>query len=88
MRPQEEGILEPQDERLAYLIQHELGQLTETRLDNLRVSVDRGRARITGVVPTPEEKDAILEAAAGVPGVLEVDDAIAVDLNATVPNGV
>lgn len=80
--------MEPQDERLAYQIQHELGRLTEVRLDNLRVSVDRGRARITGIVPTEEEKEAALEAAAGIPGVLAVDDAIAVDLNATVPNGV
>lgn len=80
--------MESQDERLAYLIQHELGQRIDTRLDNLRVSVVNGVARITGVVPSADEKDAILEAAGSVPGVLDVDDAIAVDLNATVPSGV
>ena len=72
-------MLRNDDSRLAYEVERKLGQLPGVNLFNLKVSVENGRAQLSGIVASPEEKRAALEAASSVEGVGSVDDAIAVE---------
>jgi osmotically-inducible protein OsmY len=67
------------DQRLAYEVERAIGLLPGVNLNDLRVTVDRGRARIQGVVRTLADKQAAIEAAYGLQGIVAVDEAIAVE---------
>ncbi|HTE20657.1 MAG TPA: BON domain-containing protein [Armatimonadota bacterium] len=72
-------MLRNDDTRLAHELERKLGQMPGVNLFNLKVGVQNGRALLSGIVASPEEKQAALSAAAGIEGVTSVDDAIAVE---------
>jgi osmotically-inducible protein OsmY len=72
-------MLQNDDNRLGYEVERAIGLLPELDLRDLRVSVDRGRARIQGVVGSAAHRQAAIDAAAGIEGIVYVDDAIAVE---------
>lgn len=71
--------MQQEDQRIAYEIERMLGQLPGIQIRDLQVSVTDGQARIQGVVPTLDDKQAALEAAVHVSGVVGVIEAIAVE---------
>ena len=74
------------DQTLTYELERVLGQLPQVNLRDVRVSVDRGRARIQGIVSTLAEKQMIMEAAATMGGLVAVDDGIAIETESALPN--
>ena len=67
------------DGRLVHEVERALGRLPGVNLANVRVTADRARVRLVGVVPTLAEKQSAIDAAYGVQGVVAVDEAIAVE---------
>jgi osmotically-inducible protein OsmY len=67
------------DQRLAYEVERAIGLLPEVNIQDLRVSVVEGRARISGVVRRLREKHAAIDAAFRVQGIEAVDEAVAVE---------
>jgi osmotically-inducible protein OsmY len=79
-------MLNNDDERLAYEVERAFNLLPEVNSFELRVSVDRGRARIQGVVDREAEREAALAAARAIPGIVAVDDSVTVETAASSGN--
>lgn len=68
-----------EDQRLVSEVERAIGLLTNVSQYELRVTADRGRVRIEGVVHHLDAKREAIEAAWKVAGVAAVDDAVAVE---------
>ncbi len=68
-----------EDQRLVAEVERAIGLLTNVSHNELRVTADKGRVRIDGVVRHLDAKREAIEAAWKVHGVVAVDEAIAVE---------
>lgn len=71
--------MQQQDQRIAYEVERAISRLPGVRISDLQVTAARGHVRIQGVVPTLEDKQSVMRAAARVNGVLGLTEAIAVE---------
>jgi osmotically-inducible protein OsmY len=73
-------MLVQDDQRLAYEVERVIGQMPGLNINEFRVTVDRGRARLVGVVEKESDKQRVIQAAQSVDGIVSVDEAIAVEI--------
>jgi CBS domain-containing protein len=67
---------QPSDDAILEALQAKFDALSWTRISGKDVEVDHGVVRLTGSVKTEEERQALLIAAHGVPGVATVEDCL------------